>query len=341
MEVAAWTELPPWEKYLVQVHAAAMVNPDRVFCHESAAALLGVLIAYPTRPVHVLTESSSSRLYKGVRTHTSVDDREAIVEDGIALTAPLSTAVDLARSTAPAEGLAYADALMRIDTAITRPRLLALNEDLGSGRGRQQARWPLGRASGIPESVLESASLAVIEWLGYEVPVLQKTFFFEGFEDRTDFYWAREDAAGEADGLVKYTGEFGDPSVAIIGEKTREDRLRRHLAGFGRWGWDEVVDYDALDATLRSMGLRPVRPRDTMKLSTLRRFGAEPPHETARPLRDGEVAPRSRRGRAVSRGLEAPGQRVSKTATTAQTAITTKAAIAIQSQERRIGASAV
>ncbi|KDA06556.1 hypothetical protein DC31_09160 [Microbacterium sp. CH12i] len=275
VETARWDALPPWEKQLVRVHAALATDPRRVICGESSATLLGVLIAYPSRPVHVLVSEGTAREYRGIRTHVSVDTREIIVIDGIRLTSPAVTAVDIARSRPPAEALAYADALLRIDVAACPASLLALNESLGSGRGRRQARWALERATGTPESVLESASLAVIEWLGYERPILQQEFFFEGHLDRADFYWPNADIIGESDGDVKYSSDLGDPTRAIVDEKRRENRLRRNTAGLARWGWTELYEIEPADAALRAAGLRPVRPRDTMRLTGLRPFGRD------------------------------------------------------------------
>lgn len=273
VETNSWDALPPWEKQLVRVHSALATDPRRVLFGESAATIIGVMIAYPGRPVHVLVDGGTSREYRGIRTHASVDNREIIVIDGIRMTAPVVTAVDIARARPSAEGLAYADALLRLDETAHPGSLIALNESLGSGRGRRHARWALDRATGTPESVLESASVAVIEWLGYESPILQQEFRFEGHLDRVDFYWPKADVAAEADGDGKYTGD--DPSRAIIDEKRRENRLRRNLSGLARWGWPEMLAIEPVDAALRAAGLRPVRPRDTMRLTNFRAFGMD------------------------------------------------------------------
>ncbi|MGW8484342.1 hypothetical protein ACWGJP_14515 [Microbacterium sp. NPDC055903] len=95
VETSRWDALPPWEKYLVRLHAALAADPQRVFYGESAAALLGVLIPYQNRPVHILAKGPSSREYRGVRTHVSVDEREIICVDGIHLTSPTATADDV------------------------------------------------------------------------------------------------------------------------------------------------------------------------------------------------------------------------------------------------------
>ena len=49
----AWEALPPWDRYLVRVHAFALARPDAVFSHESAAALLGLPVFGHPRAIHL------------------------------------------------------------------------------------------------------------------------------------------------------------------------------------------------------------------------------------------------------------------------------------------------
>ncbi|MGW8484343.1 hypothetical protein ACWGJP_14520 [Microbacterium sp. NPDC055903] len=162
---------------------------------------------------------------------------------------------------------------MRIDPHTTTDVVIALNESLTSGRGRRLARWALERGTALRESPLESASAAVIEWLGYPAPLHQHVFGFEGAEDRGDFFWAEQNVLGEADGTIKYSGADGEQTAAIAAEKSRENRLRRHLSGVVRWGWSELENIQPLDEALRAAGLRPVRNRDSLRLATFRPFG--------------------------------------------------------------------
>ncbi|MGM1017627.1 MAG: hypothetical protein ACQEW8_08840 [Actinomycetota bacterium] len=204
-----------------------------------------------------------------MRTHVSRDDREIVRLDGLLLTAPHDTAVDLARTRPEAEALAFANELLRLESTPQPEVLRAINESRSSSRGRRHARWALERADGLPESVLESMSLAVIEWLGFEVPLRQQEFTTEGHRDRADFFWPEESVIGEADGAFKYEGPHAEHSLLM--EKRREDRLRARVAGFARWGWPELRDSALLDRRLRAAGVRPSFPRDSAKLA---RFAA-------------------------------------------------------------------
>ncbi len=71
--------------------------------------------------------------------------------------------------------------------------------------------------------------MAVIEWLGYELPEQQVEFRYEGARDRVDMYWRRLRMIGESDGYGKYDASDVAASKAhFVREKLREDRLRRH-----------------------------------------------------------------------------------------------------------------
>jgi hypothetical protein len=200
------------------------------------------------------------------------DTRDIIEVDGILITSPISTAIDLARTRPWAEGRAYVDALMRLDGGITRETLGAENAARISSRGARHAGWVIERACPIPESVLESLSLCAIEWSGFETPELQTEFGWEGGIDRSDFFWRKQRIIGESDGDAKY--DFADdPREALREEKRREDRLRRRVNGFARWGWSDLSVPGRIASHLRAAGLDPVDRADPVLLAMLRRIG--------------------------------------------------------------------
>jgi len=147
-----WNALPPWDRYLARVHAAALSYPDAVFCLESAAALLGMPVFGDPRTVHMLVSTGgTARLYAGVRAHTSRPEREIIELSGLRTTSPGDTAVDIARLRHNAIGLAVADAALKIDPRLSRESLMVTNESRSSKRGRDIARWPLQRCTTLSE----------------------------------------------------------------------------------------------------------------------------------------------------------------------------------------------
>ncbi|MGO1508254.1 MAG: hypothetical protein ACTHW5_09470 [Microbacterium sp.] len=271
-DAAEWQALTPWDRYLARVHAQVLYDPRSVIVDESAAALWGPSIAWASRPVHVLRPGGHARSSAALRIHTTRDTRDIVEVDGILLTSPTSTAIDLARSRPWAEGRAYADALMRIDPGISSAALSAENASRSSSRGALHAGWAIDRASPIPESVLESLSLCSIEWNGFEMPTLQVEFPWELGIDRSDFCWIAQRVIGEADGDAKYD-LAEDPRQALRDEKQREDRLRRQAAGFARWGWDDLGVPGRIASLLVAAGLEPIDRPDPVLLATLRRIG--------------------------------------------------------------------
>lgn len=247
--------------------------PDAVFSHESAAALHGLPGFGDPVMVHLLRDpSGTARTIGGVRTHTTEVPRELMELGGVGLTTPAETAVDIARTRHGAHALAVADAVLRLDTTMTAERLVATNEARGSSRGRRQARWALHRASGVPESTLESVSRAAIEWLGFPDPVLQQWFTSRsGERDRSDMWWPEDKVAGEADGDLKYDGRFGDPAMLLRTRRRRDGRLREHVRSVAHWAWEEVARYAQLRSILLGAGLRRIRPEDTARLFELQR----------------------------------------------------------------------
>lgn len=270
----AWQTLPPWDRYLTRVHAVALLMPDAVFALESAAALRGIPLVGEAAEVHVLRGAEgTSRQAERVRVHTCRGGVEVTGEGGILTTGPIETAVALARVRNPALGLSIADATLRAHPDLSPEVLVAHNELAPSSRGRRLARWALHRADPRAETTLESLSRAAIEWLGFAAPELQ--WLVRGgaaVADRADFAWPDIGAVGEADGLLKYDGRFGDPVRAVQDEKRREDRIRRRVHGFARWGWADVREPERLGAILDAAGVRRERAPDALALHALARL---------------------------------------------------------------------
>jgi hypothetical protein len=169
----------------------------------------------------------------------------------------------------------------------------------------------------VPESTLEHVSLAVIEWLGFDPPELQKWVFgpHAGDGDRLDFWWEEVRVGGEADGDVKYSGT--DAVAVLRARRDRDARLiDRGVAATAHWGWHDVIQGAPLRAALLAVGLRPSRPEEPAQLRSLTRLlrptsRALSASLTARQHWSAETAPRevqSRRSDAVSREERSTGQ---------------------------------
>lgn len=133
---------------------------------------------------------------------------------------------------------------------------------LPSAAARRRAERVAGLASPLPESVGESYSRAVFEFLGFEQPVLQQVFRdAAGFIGRSDFWWPVQGVVGEFDGKGKYVQAALRGGItaeeAVYREKLREDRIRALGHGFVRWRWADLTDPSKLRQKLVAAGIPP------------------------------------------------------------------------------------
>ncbi|MCC2030575.1 hypothetical protein [Microbacterium allomyrinae] len=294
---SAWHDLKPWDRYLARVHALALRRPGTTFCLESAAALHGAPIFGEPRHLHVFdTRWPTSHRQSDVVLHTSVDPRATIRIGDITLTDAVSTAVDLVRAIPPAFALAVADAFISPrQLGLTEvPELRALARGQRNPRNRRRLEWAWKNADARSESTGESVSRAVIDWLGYDRPELQTRFRWEGADDRVDFFWPSSEIVGESDGFGKY-GAADPEEVAwrLLAEKRREDRIRRHVRGFARWEWADVMRVHALDEKLRMAGVPRVAATQPAMLATLRTNPRALPSRSPKPGYRSPIEPRT------------------------------------------------
>ncbi|MDX5319093.1 MAG: hypothetical protein LPK38_07070, partial [Actinomycetes bacterium] len=125
---------------------------------------------------------------------------------------------------------------------------------------RVKAEAVLVRADRRSESPAESLARARMYQIGAPIPDLQRTFFHDGvLVGRSDFYWEDADCIGEMDGDVKYLGASvpggKPPEEVVIAEKRSEDALRRLVAAFIRFTWNDALTIAPLEAELRRVGV--------------------------------------------------------------------------------------
>lgn len=268
-----WHALAPWDRYLARVHAASSVYPEALFLLESAAALRRLPVFGEPPQVHIaLPDPASARAFSGVCIHTRERMPAFDVVGGLCVATSPEVAVEFARLRHPAISLAVAGAALRTDPSLGPESLASLNTALPSQRGRRAALWVFDRATAVPESPLENVSLAVIEWLGFDPPELQRWFRGQhpGEDDRVDFWWPHARVAGEADGELKYSGESGDARAALRARGARDARLmRRGVSATAHWAWPDAVAFRQLRSILIAAGIHPTRPEQTAHLHTL------------------------------------------------------------------------
>ncbi|QKE85356.1 hypothetical protein [Arthrobacter sp. NEB 688] len=264
MPSAHWVGLTPDQQHAALVHAADLVRrPDRprVVAAWSAAALWG-MPRIEDWPDCVGVLSHSRRASRSGGTCPVVGPgTEPVAMQGLEVTPPARTVVDLARTGSLVSAVAAADHALRRGLC-TAAELTAAVEDLPPRvAGRRLAALVRDLADPGSMSAGESLSRVQMYLLGLPRPRLQVAHTDDqGLIGYTDFGWSG--VVGEFDGRVKYRiPEGADAEEAgrvLWAEKKREDRLRRQVR-VARWVWSVALDRPALGRLLAGVGIRPER----------------------------------------------------------------------------------
>lgn len=257
-----WAGLSVAEQHLHLVRETIRyIGADLLVSDRSAADLWGIpyLGDRPTK-VHVTAKrAGGGRSSRHVHYRTTTRMPEPVDFEGIAVTSPARTAVDIARSLGFASGLMAFDHVLASKLATSEELALTIAE-LARCIDRVKAEAVLVRADHRSESPGESLARARMYQIGAPIPDLQRTFFRDGvLVGRTDFYWELADCIGEMDGDIKYLGGSspgGKPAEEVVlAEKRREDALRRLVAAFIRFTWNDALTIAPLEAELRRVGV--------------------------------------------------------------------------------------
>ncbi len=251
----------PSDRHKLIVGAMSRNHPNSIFCLRSAAAVHGIpLLGKPDQRAQILVDPvrggrSTRHLYR----HQGVPDPAARTIDGVRVTSPARTVVDISRIESFASGLTSMDHVLHNDLAdmTTISRVIA---SMGKRQGVQRARTVARYADPLSESAGESLSRARMIELGYDPPQLQVWLTGDdGRQYRVDFFWESLGIAGEFDGFSKYGRTFNSsgeaPGNVVHREKRREEALNRAGYKVVRWNWDEALRPDRLDEILRGAGI--------------------------------------------------------------------------------------
>jgi hypothetical protein len=233
-------------RHLIAATAAGL-RRDAVVSHQSAALVHGFpLWRVPLDRVHVTRRPPASTDRSAVL-HVHVAgyrDDEVELVDGLLLTDPVRTALDLAR-TVPFESAVVAlDAGLRAKHLVT-PAVRERLEEIRGLRGSRAAARAVAASDGRSGSVGETRSRLLLQRMGLAPTGLQFPVLGAGGEPIgwTDFVWEEHRLLGEFDGRMKYgrllrPGQ--DPGDAVFDEKRREDAMRGEDWSMVRWTWSEI-----------------------------------------------------------------------------------------------------
>lgn len=239
-----------------------VVPPTAVVTDRTAAWLHGVDLlprsaVHEAPPVDLFDRRRAARVRRdGVRSgQRTLIDTDVMVVDGILVTTPLRTALDLGRSLRRYDALAALDGFLRL--GVDHDRLLASVERFRGDRGVVQLRGlvPLadGRAESPPESVLRG------HWIDAGLPAPEPQCWVH---DEWGVPIFRIDVGLPAVRFgAEYNGErFHSGAVA----ERRDEKRGDWLAERGRWTivvfWkDDLFGEDANPASLLLAGLKRAR----------------------------------------------------------------------------------
>ena len=244
-------------RLLVRATMAGLRRPS-VVSHQSAAVLHGLpLWDVPLDRVHVTRRPRAWNDTSAVLCcHVArLRDDEVMVVDGIEVTDPVRTALDLARSLPHEAAVVAIDAALHIGALsheVLRRRLF----DIAGTPGSRSAARAVSAADGRSESVGESRSRVILHRWKLPPSALQFEIRSAGgiFLGRSDFAWEDWRLLGEFDGRLKYGRllrpgqEAGD---VVFEEKRREDAIRDEDWGMVRWTWSDLNRPDRLAARVR------------------------------------------------------------------------------------------
>jgi hypothetical protein len=229
-----------------------------VVSHQSAAVLHGLpLWDAALDRVHITRRppawQDTSRV---LRCHVArLRDDEVEEVDGVPVTSPVRTALDLARSLPHEAAVVSLDAALRqgmLRADVLRNRLF----DLVGTPGSRAAARAVEFADGRSESVGESRSRVLLHRWGLGPTSLQFEVRGPGglLVARTDFAWEEHGLIGEFDGRVTHgrllrPGQ--QPGDAVFEEKRREDAVRAEGWGVTRWVWADLAAGHRLAARVR------------------------------------------------------------------------------------------
>ena len=245
-------------RHLMLVHATlAGLRRPAVVSHQSAAVLLGMpLWGVRLDRVHITRRPPAwNDTGRVLLCHVArLRDDEIVDVDGVAVTSPVRTALDLARSLPHEPAVVNLDLALNgkvLDGELLRGRLM----DILGTRGSRSAARAIAAADRRSESVGETRSRLVLHRLGLPPSALQFEVVDGGMLlGRADFAWENQGLLGEFDGRVKYgrllrPGQ--DPGDAVFEEKQREDAFRDVGWGVVRWIWDDIQRPERLGARVR------------------------------------------------------------------------------------------
>jgi hypothetical protein len=258
----------PVERHRLLVTATVSgLRRPAVVSHQSAAVLLDLpLWGVRLDRVHVTrTPPAAQDRSRVLHCHVArLRPDELVVVDGLTVTSPVRTLLDIARSVPFEVGVVALDGALHRSPALVDDLRAGIGGVVGVPGGRGAAR-AVAFADGRSESVGESRSRVLLSRHGVAPSDIQHRVLDDGLEiARTDFVWEEDGLVGEFDGLIKYGRLLRPgqkPQDVVIEEKLRENAIRDTGWGVLRWIWNDLQQPVLLAGRVRRARERSSRRR--------------------------------------------------------------------------------
>jgi very-short-patch-repair endonuclease len=220
-------------RFLAAVKAC---GPSAVLSHFSAAALWGFM-RWEDRHPEVTVVGTSPRSHRGVRAHRALvlDRRDLTRRDGIPVTAPARTLLDLAAVLdypRLRRAARQAQSLMRVNI----PQLVEILGRLGARRGVRKLARVVATGPAPTRSELEDATLDLMLRGGLAHPDVNVALWLSGRRVVPDFRWPGQRLVVEADGAA-----WHDNQLAREDDAERQALLEADGERVLRVTWDQVI----------------------------------------------------------------------------------------------------
>ncbi|RFA13494.1 hypothetical protein B7R22_12545 [Subtercola boreus] len=273
---AEWRSASSCDRHIAQIIAVAATRHGVVVGYESAAAFWGFprLGHWPSEVQLVSRPGSGAHSRAGVREHrVALPDDDVVEVDGIRITTPARTLIDVARSGSTLDAVVMIDHALNpmvchLPVTVEQRELLELAGDRVGRRGRSRVLAAIGASRVGSANPGETWGRLLIERFGMPEPCLQVQHVNpRGGFYYTDFEWPELSIIGEFDGRSKYLkpeylGAL-TPGEAVVAEKIREDHLRLEGSRVVRWMFDGLRDPSRLRDILTAVGVPARRARES------------------------------------------------------------------------------
>ncbi|WP_040774384.1 type IV toxin-antitoxin system AbiEi family antitoxin domain-containing protein [Nocardia pneumoniae] len=236
------------DRHLLLTFATAETTSDAAITSHCSAAVLHGMSTWDIslHRVHLTRNRiNGGRLSKRVVVHSAqVEPDEITFVEGIGVTTPARTVIDIARSEGFEQSVALGDSALRRGLTTTAE----LREHLRRARhrpGRRRAARVLDFLDGRSESVGESRSRIALHHCGIPEPEIQARVFSDSgvCVARVDFLFPELGVIGEFEGRSEHSHALGGPRFPgrIADGKRRDEQL--HALGWTvvRWTWDDLA----------------------------------------------------------------------------------------------------